>query len=145
MKMKNVKIGLLSVFVLLVAMNYSFASNTEDLSVVHEGYKTEQFKVYGNCGMCKKTIEGALDGINGIEEAIWDQETKMIEVTFDENQITLDEIKKKVAEVGYDTEDFKASEKVYNSLPMCCQYERPEAKTESHDHDHDHDHGDHQH
>ncbi len=32
----------------------------------------ETFIVYGNCGMCKKTIEGALKDETGVSEAIWD-------------------------------------------------------------------------
>ena len=81
---------------------------------------TEVFKVFGNCGMCKTTIESSLKNEKGIQSAIWDKETKMIEVTYDESKITLDEIKKKIAASGYDTEEFKAPDSAYNNLANCC-------------------------
>lgn len=86
--------------------------------------KTVTFKVYGNCGMCEKTIEGSLADLEGVEKADWNKDSKMMEVTFDEEKISLDEIKKKIVAVGYDTEDLKADEKTYDALHGCCQYER---------------------
>lgn len=98
-------------------------SNTEIITV-HEHYKTETFKVFGNCGMCQKTIQTALKDVDGIKSAKWNIETKMIEVSFNDEKISLKEIKEKIAKVGYDTEEYKAADKAYNSLPGCCQYDR---------------------
>lgn len=103
-------------------------ANSELLVIKHDDLVTKTFKVYGNCGMCKKRIEGSLSGVKGIEKAIWNSETKMLEVAFHEHDITLDEIKKKIASVGYDTDEHRASNEVYEKLPGCCQYERPETK-----------------
>lgn len=94
----------------------------------HDDKKNDSFKVYGNCGMCEKTIEGALEGIKGIDKADWNKETKMMDVVYHTHDISLDDIKKKIAAVGYDTEEYRASEKTYNNLPGCCQYERPKTK-----------------
>ncbi len=90
-----------------------------------ETYKTEQFRVYGNCGMCEKTIEGALKDVKGVSVADWEKETDQMTVTYDPTLITLDEIKQKIADVGYDSDTHRAKDDVYNSLPNCCQYERP--------------------
>lgn len=98
--------------------------------------KTETFKVYGNCGMCEKTIEGSLKNVKGIVKADWNKETKMMEVTFDPAVISLKEIKQKIAGVGYDTDEVRATDKAYNGLAGCCQYERPESKKEEHNHAH---------
>ena len=87
---------------------------------------TDFFVVYGNCGMCKKRIEGALSDVEGIQSADWDVDTKVITVNYDAEAISLEEIKKKIAAVGHDTDDVRASDDVYNNLPGCCQYERPE-------------------
>lgn len=84
-----------------------------------------EFKVYGNCEMCENTIEGSLNGQDGIGEADWNKETKMISVTYDAAAIDEDQIKEKIAEVGYDSDSHRAKDKVYNALPGCCQYERP--------------------
>jgi len=81
------------------------------------------FKVWGNCGMCKKTIENSLK-IKGVSKADWNMETKMITVVYNPKKISLAQIHKKIAAAGYDTELETASNKVYNNLHGCCQYER---------------------
>lgn len=84
---------------------------------------TAQFKVWGNCEMCKETIEGSLK-VEGISKAEWNTETKEIQVTYDSTKITLDQIQKNIAAAGYDNEKYKSDDKAYHSLPECCQYER---------------------
>lgn len=88
--------------------------------------ETKTFKVYGNCGMCKKRIESSLDDVKGIKEARWDVESKMITVTYDPHVITLNKIKENITLAGHDTDEVSASKKVYNELPGCCQYDRAE-------------------
>ena len=85
--------------------------------------KTETFKVWGNCGMCKKTIEASLK-TDGIVTANWDRTTKVISVSYYPEKITMDDIQNKIAAVGYDTEKYRGDDKAYNNLPGCCQYER---------------------
>jgi len=36
----------------------------------------------------------------------------------------IDEIQKKIASVGYDTEKYKADDEVYENLHYCCKYDR---------------------
>ena len=135
MKTKNIlKVAFVSAIAFTSIETYAVNNNTEITSVKHDDKVTKTFKVYGNCGMCEKTIEGAFKGVKGIEKADWNKETKIMEVTFDESVITLKEIKQKIADVGYDTDEVRASEKVYNKLPGCCQYERPESTHEDHKH-----------
>ncbi len=86
--------------------------------------KTEKFKVYGNCGMCETRIEKAVKAVDGVVSADWDQETKMIEVTFDDSKTTLDKIHQAIADVGHDTDLKKADDKTYDALPGCCHYDR---------------------
>ena len=84
--------------------------------------KTESFKVWGNCGMCKKTIEKALKekGINGD----WDKKTKIIKVTYDTSKYTLQQVNEVICEAGYDTESCRSDDNSYNNLHECCKYER---------------------
>ncbi len=86
--------------------------------------ETATFKVYGNCGMCKNRIESSLKGINGVTNADWDVKTKALTVTYNPHVISLDDIHKKVASVGHDTDKIKADDKTYEALMGCCQYER---------------------
>ena len=85
--------------------------------------ETVTFKVWGNCGMCKKNIEKSVK-IDGVSNASWNKDTKIMTITFDNSKITLEHIQKSIAEVGYDTELFNGNEKAYNKLNACCQYER---------------------
>lgn len=84
---------------------------------------TATFKVYGNCEMCKKRIETSLKKPS-VKSAIWNVDTKIITVVYDPKSITVDDLHKSIASVGYDTEKVKASDKTYSKLPECCQYER---------------------
>ncbi|TAL64249.1 MAG: ATPase [Bacteroidetes bacterium] len=116
--MKTIK--LLFAIVLLVAVGANFSARAGDKT---SGPKTESFKVWGNCGMCKDRIEKAAKA-EGATNAAWDAKTKMVTVTFDPSKTNVDAISKKLASVGHDTEKYKADDKVYDGLPGCCKYER---------------------
>ena len=83
--------------------------------------KTETIKVAGNCEMCEKTIETAAKKA-GATEAKWDEDTKILTVTYDRSKTTNDAIQQKVASAGYDTEKYAGDEKSYKKLNKCCQY-----------------------
>jgi copper chaperone CopZ len=83
--------------------------------------KTETIKVSGNCGMCKARIEKAAK-IDGVTKVEWNKESKMLAATFDPAKTNIDEIGKKVAAAGHDTEKVKADDKTYSKLPGCCKY-----------------------
>jgi len=86
--------------------------------------KTEKFKVYGNCGMCETRIEKAVKSVDGVTEADWNKETKMIEVKYDESKVKVDDIHAAIAKIGHDTEKCQANNEVYNDIPGCCKYDR---------------------
>ena len=93
--------------------------------------KTETLKIYGNCGMCKATIEKA-GNVNKVASVEWNKDTKMATLTYDSDKTDQDEILKRIALAGYDSEKFLAPDDVYAKLPGCCQYSRelkPVAKT----------------
>ena len=116
--MKTIKLFFAIVLLMTVGANVS-AQTGEKVS----GPKTEIFKVWGNCGMCKDRIEKAAKE-EGATSAAWDVKTKMVTVTFDPSKTSVDAISKKLASVGHDTEKYKADDKVYADLPGCCHYER---------------------
>ncbi len=87
---------------------------------------TANIKVYGNCSMCKKRIETALD-YKGIKKAEWSPKTKELVVVYNSDKITEKKIHEIVAAAGHDTDLVKAKEETYASLPFCCLYR---------DHDH---------
>lgn len=86
--------------------------------------KTETFKIWGNCEMCEERIEEAAFKKN-IAKGDWNKDTKIITVTFDSTKTNSNEILKRIAYAGYDSEQFLAPDDVYANLPGCCQYTRP--------------------
>lgn len=100
--------------------------------------KTDSVKVYGECGMCKARIEKAAK-IEGVQKAEWNEDTKMLTVTYDGHKVKLDDIQKAIAAVGHDTEKFSAESSSYKKLPGCCKYDRKVADKGAEDHSgHDH-------
>ena len=87
------------------------------------GIATSTFKVWGNCEMCKETIESSLK-VDGISKSDWNAESKMITVVYDSAKISLDQIQKNIASVGYDTDKYRGNDKAYSELADCCQYDR---------------------
>jgi copper ion binding protein len=57
-----------------------------------------------SCGHCKMTVESAGGSLAGVSSITADPETKKIVVAYDENQVTLEEIKKAIEDAGYPTE-----------------------------------------
>lgn len=106
----------------LLAFSYFFFGLTN--SIAQEGMKTETIKVYGNCEMCKENIEGALKKKDGVFKKDWSPKSKMLTVTYDPSKISLTQIKQKVADAGYDTDEIQAKDEKYNKLHKCCQYKR---------------------
>jgi copper chaperone CopZ len=107
---------------------------------------SETLKIYGNCEICEATIEKA-GNIKKIVEVDWNEETKMATLTFDSKKTNRDEILKRIALAGYDSDSYLAPLDTYTKLPSCCQYVRNTmskvtkesattivSKTERHDH-----------
>jgi copper chaperone CopZ len=99
-------------------------------TIVFAQAKTEKFEVKGNCGMCENRIEKAAKAVDGVIAADWDEETKCIEISFDESKTSVQKVQKAIADAGHDTPMHKAEDDVYNALPGCCQYDRTETKKE---------------
>jgi mercuric ion binding protein len=101
------------------------ASSATSLKVSNTTDQVATFKVYGVCGMCKRTIENALADVEGVSSADWNLDAKMLTVAYNNETIDLDAIKSKVAAAGYDSDTHRASDEAYDQLHACCKYERP--------------------
>lgn len=87
--------------------------------------KTETVKIYGNCGMCKSTIEKA-GNMKNQANVNWDKGTKMATISYDSLNTSKEEILKRIALEGYDSDIFLAPNDTYSNLAGCCQYDRAE-------------------
>lgn len=92
--------------------------------LIAQEVKTEKFKVYGSCDLCKARIEKAAISVAGVNKATWSMDTKIMNVSFDQTKTNTDAIQKAIAAVGHDTEKYRADDKTYEALPACCHYER---------------------
>lgn len=86
---------------------------------------TSTFLVAGNCAMCKKRIESAVD-LKGVKKASWDAKTKLLTINYNPKKITLDQIIEEISLAGHDSEWLKADSTAFEKLHNCCHYERIE-------------------
>jgi Cu(I)/Ag(I) efflux system membrane fusion protein len=93
---------------------------------VNEGQKNTfskiSVKVSGNCEHCKERIEETVNKMNGVASSSWDSETQVVTIYYKDSLPNIDEIQKDLANVGHDTEKFKAKDEIYFELPKCCLY-----------------------
>lgn len=114
------KLHFLSFLSFMLVSVFSFAQTSQKQTV----------KVWGECGMCKKTIEKAAKQA-GATTADWNVDTKILTVAYNDKQTDISTIEKSIAAAGYDTNNFTASDEAYKKLHSCCQYERKSATTEN--------------
>ena len=113
--MKNSMLKIAVAIILLL----SFTPNIAQI----KNAKTETVKIYGNCGMCETNIEKA-GNLKKFASVDWNKDTKMATLTYDAAKTSQDEILKRIALVGYDSDKFLAPDNVYANLHGCCQYDR---------------------
>lgn len=118
--MKSIK-TLMAIFALL-----SFTSCNAQI----KNLKTETVKIYGNCGMCESTIESK-GNLKKVADVDWNQDTKMATLKYDSTKTNQNEILKRIARAGYDSDKFLAPDDAYAKLPTCCQYDRVNKKNKT--------------
>jgi periplasmic mercuric ion binding protein len=114
--MKTLKITFVALIALFFITNTYAQTGTKSSAI-----KSEVIKVSGNCGMCKERIETAAK-VDGVTSASWNKDTKVLTLAYNPNVVKSEDVQKKIASVGHDTEKFKADDKVYAKLPGCCKY-----------------------
>ncbi|MBK8557701.1 MAG: heavy-metal-associated domain-containing protein [Lewinellaceae bacterium] len=85
---------------------------------------TASFPVRGNCGMCKDRIETTALTTKGVQTASWNDEKETISIFYNPAKTNPDAVAQRIANVGHDTDKFKAPNAVYDKLPGCCKYDR---------------------
>lgn len=137
--MKKIIFGLLAIMLIGVTSCKKETNKTEENTSI--AMTEVSFGVRGNCGMCKKTIEKAVNGIEGVAEADWNVDEKMIKISFNGAKASVMDIHNAIAKAGYDTEKVAGSKTAYAGLPKCCQYDHAMKigkQKEAHDDHEDH-------
>jgi copper chaperone len=57
-----------------------------------------------SCGHCVKAVEGSVGELEGINQVKVKLEEAMVEVSFNESQVSLHKIKKTIEDQGYEVE-----------------------------------------
>ncbi|MCB0736753.1 MAG: heavy-metal-associated domain-containing protein [Bacteroidetes bacterium] len=113
--------------------------------------KTETIVIKSSlvCGMCEDAIRDGLAFEKGIKRVSTDVDANEITIKFNPKKISAEDIKHKIAHLGYDADDVKADEHAYEELPACCKkggscdgdkHDHHEEEGEGHDHEDDHNH-----
>lgn len=124
--MKTIK--LLFAMLLAFATFQSASAQQSDKTQREPGIKTEKIKVSGTCDMDKRRIETAANAIDGVKSAIWDEYTQVLTLKYSVfKKDAADNVQKKIASVGNDTEKYRADDTVYQKLPECCHYPRKQS------------------
>lgn len=104
------KISLSIFFITLICANLYAANKTAEISLPSI-----------QCGSCIRTIEKALDKVDGITNIDIDVENKKGVITYDDSKTTLTAIEDAITGAGYDANDKKADQTAYNKLHTCCK------------------------
>lgn len=92
------------------------------------GIRTDKIKVSGLCSMDKKRIENAANSVDGIKSAVWDENSQVLILKYSVfKKDAAENVQKKIAAVGNDTEKYMADDAAYSKLPDCCHYQRKQA------------------
>ena len=123
--MKTIK-TLFTVAILLVTV--SFANAQSDKTERTIGIKTQTIKVSGTCSMDKRRIETAAYSVDGVKSSYWDEYTQVLTLQYSVfKKDAAENVQKKIASVGNDTEKYRADDTVYQKLPDCCHYQRKQS------------------
>lgn len=110
-KMKNV------IMIVFAVMFVQFANAQEKKAK----YETVVIQTSAECGDCQERITNMLNYTKGVKFSELDIESKKLTVKFQPAKISLETIKQKLVELGYDADEMKANPEAQQKLPSCCQ------------------------
>jgi copper chaperone CopZ len=73
------------------------------------------------CEECKEIIEKKLKKTKGVISSNVNFTNGMLDIKFDDEKITKQDIKQAIAEVGYNADEVERKPKAYAKLPRCCK------------------------
>ena len=122
--MKTIKLLLTIMIVFTTFQSANSQSDKTERAKIF-GIKKQTIKVQGTCSMDKRRIETAAYSVDGVKSSVWDEYTQALTLTYSVfKKDAAENVQKKIASVGNDTEKYKADDAVYNKLPECCHYPR---------------------
>lgn len=83
--------------------------------------KTITIQTSAVCGMCETTLSKALYAVKGVKKVSLNLDNKVLNVTYNPNQVTPDAIRTAISKVGYDADTVPADAAAYSKLHACCK------------------------
>lgn len=85
------------------------------------GEQTIEINTSAECDMCKEAIEEAVNDLSGVKSCELDIPSKVLTVTYEDEDLEKETIKKAINMAGYDADDTKATKRGLRNLPDCCR------------------------
>lgn len=104
-------IGLVTLITIIMSCGILKKGNTQTVVI----------QTNAECGQCKERIETELNYVKGVRFAELKVETKELTVKFNDEQLTLQELRTIVTEIGYNADELKANPSAQKVLPTCCK------------------------
>ena len=73
------------------------------------------------CGMCEANIKDAFASTEGILKVNVDLDSKIGQVFYDSEKVSLIQIETAISNAGYKANDKEAVKSAYDKLPRCCK------------------------
>ena len=100
--------------IMLVLFNTSVLAQSKSKAEI-------KIKTSAECEMCKNTLEKTMSFEKGVKSSSLDLATRELTVIYNPKKTTPEQIRKSIADAGYDADDVKANNKAYQKLPECCK------------------------
>jgi mercuric ion binding protein len=120
-KEKQLKNKIMKKYLLILTSIFTFCSlNAQEVSKSKKS-ETIVIQTSAQCGDCKERIENGLNYTKGVVFAELNDDTKKVTVKYKTGVTSPQKIKAKIAEIGYDADEIKATKSGLDKLPTCCK------------------------
>ncbi len=85
--------------------------------------QTAEIQTSAVCGHCEEAITEALTYHKGILAMSMDMESKVLSVRYKTKKTTVEDIRNKIASLGYKADEVTPTLEAFNKLAPCCQKE----------------------
>ena len=106
------------------SINFNSEQEIKAEKAIDESLLKVAIRVEGNCDMCKDRIEKLANEMKNVASSEWSADTKSLTLYYKDAKPDIDKIEQALADLGHDTEHYKAKNEVYEKLPKCCLYRK---------------------
>lgn len=118
LKINQINKNMKNVIMIVFAVMFVQFANAQEKKAK---YETVVIQTSAECGDCEERIANMLNYTKGVKFSELDIESKKLTVKFQPAKISLETIKQKLVELGYDADEMKANPEAQQKLPSCCQ------------------------